>query len=110
MKDAVLKSIAKVATLSMGRLDTLLKKELKLRESMALMGEEAANAYANAPADTYKSRGSEFYNELTITDNWTLHLATRDAELGVAARKKVEEIVNGGTDIFAFGGHLLRIR
>ena len=92
VKDAVLRSIAKFAALSSGRLDTLLKGELKLREDIALMGQEATNAYAEAAAQTYKARGDDFYDELTITDNWTLQLATRDAELGVAAAKAAQEI------------------
>ena len=69
VKDAVLRSIAKFAALSSGKLDTLLKAELKLREDIALMGQEATDAHAEAAVQTYKARGDDFYDELTITDN-----------------------------------------
>ena len=91
VKHTVLQSVAKFANVSTGKLDALLKDELKLRENIALMGKEAADVCANAAANTYRARWTEFYENLTLTDNWTLELALRDAELGVAATRTTED-------------------
>ena len=88
VKDRVLSAIAKFAGESQGQLAAILGNETAIRDDLKSVSNYVATEYEAAAESAYKCRGQEFYDTMTMQDDWAARLQAHDA--GAAKEGPVE--------------------
>ncbi|KAL8825546.1 MAG: hypothetical protein Q9191_004343 [Dirinaria sp. TL-2023a] len=78
INDKVLSAIANFSSESIGQFKQARKKSIKVKEAIGSVSESMIFQYRDEVNKVHKGRPAEFYNKLTIQDNWKARMEVYD--------------------------------